>query len=163
MFGGNWDWSVLSAYDYSKNIGIMPVPQNIDDGMNKELVGGGSKFFFIDSSKYTSDKQRKEAKDFLNWLVYNNEGQKFIVDDCALVPAYKNIHLEVKDPLGRSVKKYADAGKLIPNYNYLPDDHYAILGAAFQKYLAGMDTRKGFAKAVTTYWKTKTLTKHEDE
>ena len=141
----------------------MPVPQNIDDGMNKELVGGGSKFFFIDSSKHTSDRQRKEAKAFLNWLVYNNEGQKFIVDDCALVPAYKNIHLEVKDPLGRSVKKYADAGKLIPNYNYLPDDHYAILGAAFQKYLAGMDTRKGFAKAVTTYWKTKTLTKHEDE
>lgn len=163
MFGGNWDWSVLSAYDYSKNIGIMPVPQNIDDGMNKELVGGGSKFFFIDSSKHTSDRQRKEAKAFLNWLVYNEEGQKFIVDDCALVPAYKNIRLQVKDPLGRSVKKYADAGKLIPNYNYLPDDHYAILGAAFQKYLAGMDTRKGFAKAVTTYWKTKTLTKHEDE
>ena len=27
MFGGNWDWSVINAYDYSENMGMMPVPR----------------------------------------------------------------------------------------------------------------------------------------
>ena len=45
MFGGNWDWSVLNQYDYTENMGLMPVPQNTDDGSNEKLVGGGSKYF----------------------------------------------------------------------------------------------------------------------
>jgi raffinose/stachyose/melibiose transport system substrate-binding protein len=82
------------------------------------------------------------------------------VNDCALVPAFSNITLAVSDPLGASVKSFVDSDALIGNYNYLPDDHYAILGAQFQKYLAGKDDREGFAKQVQTYWKTKTLTAH---
>ena len=35
MFGGNWDWSVLNQYDYTENMGLMPVPQNTDDGSNE--------------------------------------------------------------------------------------------------------------------------------
>ncbi len=162
LFGGNWDWSVISAYDYTENMGLMPVPQDLDDGMNGKLVGGGSKYFFIDSSENTSDTQRQQAMDFLNWLVYSEEGQSFMVDDCALVPAFSNINKQVGDPLGKSVQQYANEGALIPNYNYMPDDHYAILGAQFQKYLAGKSDRKGFAKDVETYWKTKTLTPHEN-
>ncbi len=49
LFGGNWDWSVINAYDYTENMGMMPVPQNTDDGSNEKLVGGGSKFMMIDS------------------------------------------------------------------------------------------------------------------
>ena len=30
------------------------------------------------------------------------------------------------------------------NYNYLPDDHFAILGAMFQKYLAGTLSADGW-------------------
>ncbi|MCH4209794.1 ABC transporter substrate-binding protein [Bifidobacterium sp.] len=157
MFGGNWDWSVLNQYDYSKNMGIMPVPQNTDDGSNDKLVGGGSKFFFIDSSKNTSDKQRKEAKAFLTWLADSKEGQTFITKDASLVPAFTNNTQPVADPLGVSVKKYADADKLIPNFNFLPDDHYTKLGADFQKYLANQEDRGQFAKAIETYWKTAKL------
>ncbi len=162
MFGGNWDWSQINQFDYTENMGIMPVPQDMDDGMNEKLVGGGSKYFFIDSSANTTDEQRQQAKDFLNWLVYNENGQSFLVNDCALVPAFSNIKLPISDPLGASVSKYTNAGKLIPNYNYLPDDHFAILGAMFQKYLAGISDREGFAKDVETYWHTKTLERHPE-
>ena len=154
MFGGNWDWSVLSAYDYTENMGMMPVPNDSNDGTNEKLVGGGSKYFFIDSSEQTSDAQRQAAKDFLNWLVMDEEGQDFLVNSCALVPAYSNITLSVSDPLGASVKSYADAGALVDNYNYLPDDHYSICGASFQKYLAGQIDRAGFAEEITAYWAT---------
>ncbi len=162
MFGGNWDWSQINQFDYTENMGMMPIPQDTDDGTNEMLVGGGSKYFFIDSSDNTSDEQRQQAKDFLNWLIYDEAGQSFLVNDCALVPAFSNIKLPISDPLGASVSKYTVANKLVPNYNYLPDDHYAILGAMFQKYLAGMSDRKGFAKDIDTYWGTKTLTSHSE-
>ena len=162
MFGGNWDWSQINQFDYTENMGMMPVPQDTDDGSNDKLVGGGSTYFFIDNSANTPDEQRQQAKDFLNWLVYEDDGQSFLVNDCALVPAFSNIDLPISDPLGASVSKYTNEGKLVPNYNYLPDDHFAILGAMFQKYLAGISDRKGFAKDVETYWHTKTLTSHSE-
>ena len=160
MYGGNWDWSVINAYDYSENMGMMPVPNNSGDGSDSKLVGGGSKYFFIDSSDNTSPEQQQAAKDFLNWLANDPEGQEFIVTECALVPAYSNNTLEVSDPLGKSVKKYADADALIPNYNYLPDDHYSIVGASMQKYLAGEIDRAGLADEVTTYWATAEVGAH---
>ena len=160
MYGGNWDWSVINAYEYSENMGMMPVPNNSGDGTNEKLVGGGSKYFFIDSSENTSDAQRQAAKDFLNWLVYDEAGQSFVVNDCALVPAYSNITLTVGDPLGTSVKAYSDAGAMIDNYNYLPDDHYSICGAACQKYLAGQIDRAGLADELTAYWATAEVGAH---
>ena len=160
MFGGNWDWSVINQYDYSENMGIMPVPQNLDDGANTKLTGGGSKYFYIDSAESITDEQRQAAKDFLNWMVSDEAGQSFLVNDCALVPAFTNISLEVTDPLGASVKEYADAGNLIPNYDYLPDDHYSICGASFQKYLAGQIDREGFAGELEAYWSSTTPVEH---
>ena len=160
MFGGNWDWSVINAYDYTENMGMMPVPQNTDDGSNEKLVGGGSKFMMIDSSDATSDEQRQAAKDFLTWLADSDEGQSFIAETCALVPAFSNNEKEVSDPLGKSVKKYADEGALIPNYNYLPDDHISMCGAIFQKYLAGQVDRAEFAAELENYWQNTTPVEH---
>lgn len=160
LFGGNWDWSVINAFDYSENMGMMPVPQNTEDGSNTMLVGGGSKYFFIDNSENTSEEQIQAAKDFLNWLVFEEEGQDFVVNTCALVPAYANNTLEVSDPLGASVKAYADEGNMIANYNYFPDDHLSLCGASFQKYLAGQLEREGFAAEIEAYWASTTPVEH---
>lgn len=160
MYGGNWDWSVINAYDYTENMGMMPIPQNTDDGTNEKLVGGGSKYFMIDSSDTTTDEQRQAALDFLEWLADSEEGQKFITEDCALVPAFTNNENEVADPLGQSVKKYADEGAMIDNYNYMPDDHISLCGAIFQKYLAGQMDRAEFATEIEDYWKSADVVEH---
>lgn len=160
MFGGNWDWSMINAYDYSENMGMMPVPQNTTDGTNTKLVGGGSKFFFVDSSDNTSEEQRQAAKDFLNWLVMDEEGNAFLTEKCAFVPAYSNIEVENLDPLSVSVKKYADEGNMIPNYDYCPDDHIPGAGALMQKYLANEVDRNGFATELEEYFKGATPIEH---
>lgn len=152
LFGGNWDWAIINQYDYTDGLGIMPVPQNTDDGTNTKLVGGGSKYFFIDSSDNVTDEQRQWAKDFLNWLVSDPDGQDFIVNTCSMVSPFSSNTLEPADPLGKSVKEYSDAGNLIGNFNGLPDDHYSVLGADFQKYLADQEDRDAFAKAIEAYW-----------
>lgn len=160
MFGGNWDWSMINAYEYSENMGMMPLPQTATDGTNEKLVGGGSKYFFIDSSDNTTDEQRQAAKDFLNWLVSDAEGNAFLTEKCNLVPAYSNIDAQSLDPLSLSVKKYADEGKLIANYDYLPDDHYSKCGASFQKYMAGQVDRAGLAAEIESYWSSTTPVEH---
>ncbi len=154
MFGGNWDWSEINQYDFTENMGIMPVPQNTTDDSNKKLVGGGSKYFFVDSSENTTEEQRQAAKDFLNWIVFETEGNAFLTHKCALVPAFDNVDASALDPLSASVKKFADAGKLIPNYNYLPDDHMTVVGQEImQKYLDEKMTRDELSKAVVDYFK----------
>lgn len=160
MFGGNWDWSMINAYEYSENMGMMPVPQNTADGTNEKLVGGGSKYFYIDSSDNTSDAQRQAAKDFLNWLVNDAEGNAFLTETCALVPAFSNIDCSSLDPLSKSVKEYADAGKLVPNYNYLPDDHITVAGGIMQKYLADEDDRAALVSDLDNYWKSAKPVEH---
>ena len=161
MFGGNWDWSVINQYDYTENMGIMPVPENTSDDTNTKLVGGGSKYFFVDSSDSTSEEQRQAALDFLNWLVSDSEGNAFLTEKCALVPAFDNIDASALDPLSLSVKSYSDAGKLIDNYNYLPDDHMTVVGQEImQKYLDEAMTRDELVTAVEEYFKTATPIEH---
>lgn len=160
MFGGNWDWSVIKEYDYKEKMGMMPVPQNTSDKSNTKLVGGGSKYFFIDSSDNTSEEQRQAAKDFLTWLVMDEERNNFLTEQCNLVPAYSNISAESLDPLSVSVKKYADEGALIDNYNYFPDDHLSICGANMQEYLAGQIDRAGLADKLSQYWSSAAIIEH---
>ena len=158
MFGGNWDWSLIVQSESDSEMGMMPVPQNTDDGTNGKLVGGGSKYFFVDNS--VSEEQQQAAKDFLNWMATDPEGQDFVTNTCALVSPYKSNTLDVADPLSVCVKAYADAGNLINNYNFLPDDHYTSCGATMQKYLGGKIDRQGLADELTEYWKGATPIEH---
>lgn len=158
MFGGNWDWSMINAYDYSEKMGMMPVPSS--NGNCDTLVGGGSKYFYIDSSDNTTEEQRQAAKDFLNWLASDPEGNRFLTEECALVPAIEGIDCSALDPLSQSVKKYADAGKLTACYNYLPDDHIPQAGGIMQKYLAGAVDRAGLAGELESYWATAKVVEH---
>ena len=156
-FGGNWDWSDIKDFDPAENMGMMPVPSDLK-GYNEKLVGGGSKYFFIDNS--VSEEQQAAAKEFLNWLVFEEDGQNFLVNTCALVPAFGNITIPVSDPLGASVKQYVDAGAMIADYRYAPDDHYAKVGISFQKYLADQIDRAGLADEITAYWATAEVGAH---
>ena len=161
MFGGNWDWSVINQYDNTEHLGMMPVPQNTADTSNFKIVGGATKYFFVDSSSDTSDEQRQAALDFLNWLVNDADGNAFLTEKCALVPAFENIKADKLDPFSLSVKTYADAGNMIPTYNYLPDDHMTVVGQEImQNYLDESMDRAALADAVTEYFKSATPIEH---
>lgn len=160
QFGGCWEWNDIVDYDYTGNIGIMPVPQSVQDEYSDCLVGGGSKYFYIDNSEYTTDEQRAAASDFLNWLYSSEDGQKLISDTCGMVSAFSNNTVTCSNDLGNAVKQYVDAGKLVPNYEYDPDDHYSKVGASMQKYLAGQIDRAALAGEIEQYWSTVTPVEH---
>jgi raffinose/stachyose/melibiose transport system substrate-binding protein len=160
MFGGNWDFAEMKKHDYIGGAGMMSVPQNLEDDYTGKLVGGGSKYMYIDGSEYTSEEKQQQAKDFLNWLVTSDTGKTFISDTCGMVSPFKSNDVPCSDDLGKAVKTFADAGMLVPNYDYDPDDHYSVLGAEMQKYLADQCTREELAKAIQDYWANVTPVEH---
>lgn len=158
MFGGTWDWSLINQYNPSENLGIMPIPQNTDDGANTKIVAGSTKYLFIDNSDSISDAERQAAKDFLNWLVYDDAGQKFISETCDLISPFTNNSVDAVDPLGNSVKQYQNDDNLISWYNFLPDDQQSTVGSMMRQYLGGEVDRKQFAADINSYWKNARLT-----
>ena len=152
-FNGNWAWAEMKDAASDKfEYGVMPIPQNnTENGVADKLTGSASKRIMIDK-EFSTEAQQKAALEWLNWLVYDEEGQKFIVDECQLVPAFSNNTLEVTNPLSASVQKYAQNNALIDGYPFYPGDHWKEMGAEFQKYLAGNTDRNEFAKAIEAYW-----------
>ena len=160
QFGGCWEWNDIVDFDYTGNIGIMPVPQNITDDYTGKIVGGGSKFFYIDNSENTTEEQQKAAEDFLNWMASSDEGKTLVSETCAMVSPFKSNDVPCANDIGAIVKQYVDAGNMVPNYDYDPDDHYSVLGTSMQKYLADQIDRAGLAKEIQDYWANVTPVEH---
>lgn len=154
-FDGCWAWDTMEdSYDDSSNIGIMPIPVNDTTGnsnIGSYICGSPTKQVMIDKED-SDEKQQAAAEDFLNWLVFSQDGQNVLVNECSLVPAFTNITAEATNPLAKSVQQYSAAGKLFPGYINYPSDHWQKVGAIMQQYLAGKIDRAEFAKEVQAYW-----------
>lgn len=148
-YNGSW---ATEVYDKTDNIGMMPMPQSdSDDGVNDNLISGASKTLVIDQ-KYSSEAQQQAAKDFLNWLVYEDDGQSFMVNECNIIPAFANIKKEVSAPLSISAQGFIQNKATQFWYQTIPGDHGTEIGASLQKYLGGNIDRNQLAQEVEAYW-----------
>jgi raffinose/stachyose/melibiose transport system substrate-binding protein len=154
-FMGNWAWPQIKEFDQANGqYGFIPVPvsNNAADYGNSQIYAGPSKFIGVDSKNNDADQQAA-AKKFLEWLVYSDAGQDFLVNKSSLVPAFSNIKLEITDPLGKSVKQYVEDKKAIAPMTTLPGDHWAQVGGSMQKYLDGKSDKAALASDIQNYWK----------
>ncbi|WP_405170741.1 ABC transporter substrate-binding protein [Paenibacillus sp. FSL H8-0280] len=153
-FQGNWAWPQISSFDTADGkYGFLPVPvsNNPDDFGNTQISAAVSKRILLDKEKSTP-AQQEAAKKFLEWIVYNEKGQDFLVNQASIIPAFSNITLEPTDPLGKSISEYIKAGKIEESMSTLPADHWSKLGASMQKYLADVIDRAGLASEIQAYW-----------
>ncbi|NLL48776.1 MAG: carbohydrate ABC transporter substrate-binding protein [Firmicutes bacterium] len=153
-FMGNWAWPQINDFDTANGqYGFLPVPvsNNPGDLGNTQIPVGVTKYFIVDGEQ-NSPAQQQAAKDFLNWLVYDPEGQKRFVVDANIIPAFKNITITPADPLAASILDYVQAEKTMNFVLNLPPDHWAQVGASMQKYLGGFVTRDAFFQEVEAYW-----------
>lgn len=154
-FNGTWAWANVKDFldkGDTQEFGIMPLPVSNDenDPMNSYFTGVGSKQTMIDRVMSTPEEQQA-AKDFLKWLVYDEEGQNQLVNTLGMVPVFTNVALEPKDPLGGSLKEYIDDGRTVFG-PMVPADHWAQLGGQMQGYLAGRVDREALAQKIQDYW-----------
>ena len=101
---------------------------------------------------YSSEEEQAAALEFLNWLVYSEEGQTFLVKTCSLISAFSNNTTEADAALSASVAEFVKDGKSVYWYQAMPSDHTTEVGSLLQKYIAGAVDRAGLAEEVAAYW-----------
>lgn len=154
-FNGNWAWPNLeeAGAKSTEEYGFLPyfLNNDEDDFANQMIQGSPSKQIMLDG-RVASEKQRAAAKEFLNWIVYSEIGQQMLVKTCSLIPPFMNNPYEPEDPLSRDVYKHVQEGTAFNASAIVPNDHWSILGAAMQKYLADRSDKAELIKSIEEYW-----------
>ena len=154
-FNGNWAWTNLEDAGAKEDdeYGFLPYFMNNDpdDFVNAQIQGSPSKQVMIDG-EVVSDQERAAAKEFLNWIVYSEIGQQMLVKTCNLIPPFQNNPYEPADPLSRDIYERVQAGEAFNASAIVPNDHWSVLGAAMQKYLAERCDREELKETIQEYW-----------
>ena len=147
---GTWAWpNMVPFVQDDQEYTIMHMPT--DAGAQGKLLAQATKYIVVDKADASAEAQ-EAAKKFLNWLIYTDEGQNAMINECGMVTAFTNITLPPSNPFNVGLKNYIDAGLTCEAVTYLPSDHRSALGANMQKYLDGSETREEVAKAFDAYW-----------
>lgn len=154
-FNGNWAWPNLEEADAEKDdeYGFLPYFMNNDpnDFVNNQIQASPSKQVMLDGIVAT-DQQLAAAKEFLNWIVYSEIGQQMLVKTCNIIPPFQNNPYEPSDPLSRDIYNRVHDGAAFNASAIVPNDHWSILGAAMQKYMAGRSDRAELIASIEDYW-----------
>lgn len=154
-FNGNWAWPNLeeAGAENGDEYGFLPyfLNNNENDFVNQMIQGSPSKQIMMDG-QVASDKQKASAREFLNWIVYSEIGQQMLVKTCNLIPPFKNNPYEPEDPLSRDIYEHVQSGMAFNASAIVPNDHWSILGAAMQKYLADRSKRAELIESIEKYW-----------
>lgn len=154
-FNGNWAWPNLEDADAEKDdeYGFLPYFMNSDpdDFVNNQIQASPSKQVMLDGV-VANEQQLAAAKEFLNWIVYSEIGQQMLVKTCNIIPPFQNNPYEPSDPLSRDIYNHVHDGNAFNASAIVPNDHWSILGAAMQKYLAGRSDRTELIASIEDYW-----------
>ncbi|MGF0034464.1 ABC transporter substrate-binding protein [Bariatricus sp. SGI.154] len=154
-FNGNWAWPNMeeAGAEEDDEYGFLPYFMNNDpnDFVNQKIQGSPSKQIMLDGQQAT-EKEQAAAKEFLNWIVYSEIGQQMLVKTCSIIPPFKNNPYEPSDPLSRDIYERVQADKAFNASAIVPNDHWAILGASMQKYLADRCDREELIEDIQDYW-----------
>lgn len=154
-FNGSWAWPNIEEAGASTDdeFGFLPyvVGNDSSDFANIQIQGSASKQVMIDAVKAT-DEEVQAAKDFLNWLVFDDAGQRALVETCNVIPAAANNVYDPLDPLSADIKHKMGENLTFSASAIVPGDHWSVLGASMQKYIAGQSSREELAQDIESYW-----------
>ncbi|MCI8775538.1 MAG: carbohydrate ABC transporter substrate-binding protein [Lachnospiraceae bacterium] len=154
-FNGNWAWPNLSeaGAENEDAYGFLPYFMNNDpnDFVNQKIQASPSKQIMLDG-QMASEKEQAAAREFLNWIVYSEIGQQMLVKTCNIIPPFQNNPYEPSDPLSRDIYERVHNDEAFNASAIVPNDHWAVLGAAMQKYLADRSDRQELIDSIQAYW-----------
>jgi raffinose/stachyose/melibiose transport system substrate-binding protein len=133
MHQGNWTDPNMKSAGATFKMAFAPY------GATKKVSDG---IFVSAPSFYVINKNSKNvaaAKKFLSDLVFTDAGNKFIVQDAGMIPAFSNIKLKPTGQLSSSVQSYAAAGKIYSwnQYSFTDAFRHQTLGAIFNQFAQG--------------------------
>ncbi|SFG14361.1 ABC transporter substrate-binding protein [Oribacterium sp. WCC10] len=152
---GNWAWPNIETAGATTDdeFGFISFVLGNDtaDFANTSMQASPTKQLMVDA-KQSTPEQQAAALEFINWLVNSESGQKGLVEKLQIIPACSNNTVAPLDPLSRDiVAKMAD-GHTYSSSFVAPSDHWSVVGAIMQKYVAGETDRAGAASEIDAYW-----------
>ncbi|MDY2663064.1 MAG: extracellular solute-binding protein [Bariatricus massiliensis] len=154
-FNGNWAWPNLAEAGAKEedDYGFLPyfLNNDTDDFANQKIQASPSKQVMVDG-QMSSEKEQAAAKEFLNWIVFSEIGQQMLAKTCNVIPPFINNPYEPADPLSRDIYEKVQSGGTFNASAIVPNDHWAVLGAAMQKYLAERSDREELTESIIEYW-----------
>ncbi|KIL41859.1 ABC transporter substrate-binding protein [Gordoniibacillus kamchatkensis] len=136
MQQGNWTQVQISGINPNIKLGVLPMPINDDPALNDKLFVGVPNNWVINKDS----KVKAEAKEFLNWMVSSDVGQRYMTKEFKFIPAFTNISADPKDlgDIAAVIMDYNKANKVLPwVWARLPDGTTQEFGASMQAYIAG--------------------------
>jgi raffinose/stachyose/melibiose transport system substrate-binding protein len=147
---GNWIQPMIDQVSPNMNIGFLPIPIN---GAHKKdaLVVSVPNYWVV--NKQTSAEKKKEAKQFLNWMVSSEQGKMFMTEQFKFIPAFENIDADHLGPLANETIKYYKEGKTLQsNWLHFPIGAREEFGHSMQLYVGKQLTRDQLLQQLQMSW-----------
>ena len=151
---GNWIAPAVENTDPEVLAKLDMLPYSVPGYSDGKYFVGVSGYWAINSK--ASEEQIEAAKDFINWLYSDPEGQKIVVEDCKFVPPYDNFgDLQATDPLSQRIMDANQEGNTMNGWVYsgAPSTWgQQVAGVEVQKYLAGQTTWDEVTQTCIDQW-----------
>ncbi len=153
LLNGTWTWPELESMGASKSddYTIMAYPNG--SASAGKVMAAPTKYIVVDNSNAT-EEQQAAAKEFLNYLVMDEAGQKALIDDLGIVCAFTNNPNIPSDPINKALMQYISDGNTV---TYLPlafpSDYRDTITPAVQKLMTGEGDIRALADVLNDYWK----------
>lgn len=146
---GNWVAGDLKNLKTDFDMGFAPLAVNNDTKVSGAIPVGVPMYWVVNKDS----KVNKEAKEFLDWMVSSETGQKSLVKDMNMIPAFTNFTVESDNSLNKSISEYNKAGKTLPwIFPVLPDGfNKNSLQPLFSKFVnsdMGVQAKKDFLQGI---------------
>lgn len=130
---GTWIQADLDKINPKLNVGFLPMPTTNVAAKNRVYVGV-PQYWAVNKKSPV----KKEAKDFLNWLVSSKTGKNYIVKEFKFIPAFKTIEAKGLSPLNAALNEQIKAkNTYIWQFAKLPTGASNLIGDSMMKYLGG--------------------------
>lgn len=149
--GGTWNQPTLDDVDPAMETGLIPMPFMNNKESNDVLYAGVTTYWVINKDSVAKDA----AKEFFNWLVYDEAGQECLVTEMKNIPAFQNITSKSESigSLGQALLAYLNEGKVKGIYNSrYPAGTVQAFGTSIQKYAAGNITKDELLQELQDTW-----------
>lgn len=151
---GNWALQDILKNDTNKGeYGFIPVPisDNAQDYGNNEITAA-IKYLVIDKT-FASEEQQAAAKEFLNWLVYDEAGNNFMINEAELILGAVGNEVVYNNCLSNSIQEYQENGQVIEQMMaYLPQETIVEVGDLLRAYLDNQIDRATFLNELKAFW-----------
>ena len=149
MFEGIWAYDTISQIAPDMEVGLFALPIT-DDAADTKMAADVNGTWHVSNTSEHPDV----AKDILNWIVTSDAGRNFLLKECQVIPAMKDMEFEGTNPLSKDVAQYiTDNNTGLWSWPLWPDGFYNESGKKLQEYISdGKGDVDGTLQSLDDLW-----------